>query len=719
MLRLVSRFLTWIVCRLELHGAFPAAFPERSIIIANHQSFIDGMLLQALTPVRLHWVVHSTAAPVWYFRMVLRLIPHLLVDVTRPMAMKRVVEWIEQGHTVVIFPEGRITTTGSLMKTYEGPAFLAVKAAATLFPVFLDGVTHTIFSRLRNPHPIRWRPRVRVTFFPPRRLEAPEARTGRERRRLATAQLHRQLQQMRFESHPRPALFDALLDTAKLYGRGTRILADLQREYTYGTLLKGALALGRLTSRITAESEYVGVLMPNVGATVMLIFGLLANRRIPAMINYTSGVDGMQSACRLARVRTVITSRAFLEKAKLEEKVARLEGVRIVYLEDLRAAFGLLDKLWLMAWALRRPRAVTKRCRPEDPAVVLFTSGSEAKPKGVVLSHGAIMANIAQIRSIIEFSILDKFLAALPLFHTFGLTGGMFLPLISGARVHLYPSPLHYRLIPEAAYDFDCTVLFATPTFLGHYGRFANPYDFYRLRYVMAGAEKLTDEVRRLWMEKFGIRVLEGYGVTECAPVIAAGTPMAHRARTVGVPVPGMETRVEPVAGLDRGGALHVRGPNLFLGYLSEERPGEIVPPSSSMGPGWYNTGDVVEIDPEGYIEILGRLRRFAKIAGEMVSLEISERVAAAASPARAHAATCVAHPTRGETIVLFTEDPALRRDAMHHAARELGLPEIAVARRIEYLAPIPRLATGKCDYVALKALAEAGAREAVPEGVR
>jgi acyl-[acyl-carrier-protein]-phospholipid O-acyltransferase/long-chain-fatty-acid--[acyl-carrier-protein] ligase len=719
MLRLASRVLSWIVCRLEVRGGFPEKFPARSIIVANHQSFIDGMLLQALAPAKLHWVVHSTAAPIWYFRLVLRLIPHLLVDVTRPMAMKRVVEWIEQGHTVVIFPEGRITTTGSLMKTYEGPAFLAVRTAATLIPVYIDGAVNTIFARLRKPFPIRWRPRVRISFFPPRRLDPPEARTGRERRRLATTQLHRLLQQMRFEAHPRPAIFDAFLETVKLYGRSRPILADLQREYTYGTLLKGSLALGRLTSRITEESEYVGVLMPNVGATVMLIFGLLSTRRIPAMINYTAGVDGMRSACRLARVRTVVTSRAFLEKAKLEEKVARLEGVRLVYLEDLRASFGLLDKLWLILWALRGPRAVTKRCAPDEPAVVLFTSGSEGKPKGVVLSHGAIMANIAQIRAIIEFSILDKFLAALPLFHTFGLTGGLFLPLIAGARVHLYPSPLHYRLIPEAAYDYDCTVLFATPTFLGHYGRFANPYDFYRLRYVMAGAEKLTEEVRRLWMDKFGIRVLEGYGVTECAPVISAGTPMAYRPRTVGVPVPGMETRLEPVAGLDRGGALHVRGPNLFLGYLSEERPGEIVPPSSSMGPGWYNTGDVVEMDSEGYIEILGRLRRFAKIAGEMVSLELTERIATAASPAREHAATCIAHPARGETIVLFTEDPSLRREAMHRAARDLGLPEIAVARRIEYLAPIPRLATGKCDYVALKTLAEAGA-EAVPlEGVR
>ncbi|MGH9673634.1 MAG: AMP-binding protein, partial [Bryobacteraceae bacterium] len=639
-------------------------------------------------------------------------VPHILVDTAHPMAMKKVVEWIEAGHTVGIFPEGRMTVTGSLMKVYDGPVFLAAKTGATVLPMFLDGAVRSRFSRMKPPFPTRWRPPVTITFFPPRVIAMPAARTARERRRLATEEVRRLLQKMCFDVEPPRTLPDAFLDAIELYGRKAEILQDIQQDYSYGKLLKGVLALHRLTSPLTSENERVGVLMPNAGATAALVFGLLFGRRVPAMLNYTAGVDGMQTAIRVARLRTIFTSRSFLERARLTEKVAQLRDVRLVYLEDLRAQFGLADKLWLLLWALPRPRSVLRKASPSEPAVVLFTSGSEGKPKGVVLSHAAIHANIRQAKSVVEFSNRDRFLGSMPLFHSFGLTGCLMMPLLSGAYVFLYPSPLHYRIIPEMLYDQDCTVMFGTSTFLSYYARYANPYDFRSVRYVIAGAEKLNEEVRRTYQDRFGIRILEGYGATECAPVISLNTPMACRAGSVGHILPGMEHRIVPVPGLDRGGVLHVRGPNLMLGYLRDDQPGVVQPPRSSAGDGWYDTGDVVEIDGDGYLSVLGRVRRFAKIAGEMISLETSETIALEASPKKSHAAAAVADPARGETILLFTDDPDLRREQLMNAARRLGLPEVAVARRIERIPTIPRLATGKCDYVALKAMADAAAAE-------
>ncbi len=453
--------------------------------------------------------------------------------------------------------------------------------------------------------------------------------------------------------------------------------------------------------------------MPNVTNTVCLIYGMSAMRRVPAMLNYTAGADGMSSACVVAGVKTVITSRKFLETAKLSEVVASIPNVDIVFLEDLRSHFSLWDKIWLMGFAIHFPRMAQKAKNPELPAVVLFTSGSEGKPKGVVHSHRGIMSNIAQIRAVIDFSPLDKFMMVLPLFHAFGFTAGAILPLVCGTKVFIYPSPLHYKVIPEVVYDRGCTVLFGTSTFLGNYAKYANPYDFYKMRYVVAGAEKLNEEVRKTWVDKFGIRILEGYGATECAPVLAVNTPMASLAGSVGCLLPGLQHKLLSVAGIPNGGQLFVRGPNVMMGYYLFDNPNTLKPPSADIGNGveehgWYNTGDIVNIDENGFVHILGRVKRFAKVAGEMVSLETVEKIATLASPAHQHAASTQSDAQRGENIILFTTDFNLSRDQLQSAARELGSPELAVARKIVIVADLPLLGTGKIDYVSLKKIAEA-----------
>lgn len=503
----------------------------------------------------------------------------------------------------------------------------------------------------------------------------------------------------------RDTLFSALLDAADRHGRDTPGRWEDMKpgSYSYGELIKMTLALGRLGTKVSEPGEHVGVLMPNMAASVALLIGLSAFRRVPCMLNYTAGTEGMRNACRAAGVHTVITSRLFLDKAGLVEQVAALRDLRLLYLEDLRKQFSLADKLWLIAWALPFPRRAVPRGDPEAPAVVLFTSGSEGKPKGVVLSHRALLANVAQIMRIFPFGPGDTILNALPIFHSFGLTAGTLIALVSGARLMIYTSPLHFKVIPELVRDKQCTVMFGTSTFLHHYARNAEIDDFKSMKIVVAGAERLADSVRQTWKERFGIEIYEGYGATETAPVLAVNTPERHRPGTVGQLLPGIEARLFPVPGIERGGELHVRGPNLMSGYYRFDTPALLEPPASEAGGGWHNTGDVVELDAEGYLTILGRLKRFAKVAGEMVSLELVETIARAASADAGHAATNIADPTRGEAIILYTTDPTLDRDRLAAAARSLGHPEIALPRRIRVIEELPTLGTGKIDYPRLK----------------
>lgn len=694
-----------IVFRVNVSGIANLPKQGKLLIIANHESFLDGLLLGLFLPIRATFVVHTSVLNHWLFRQFLKLTPYLAVDPSSPMAMKKVIKLLESGQPVVIFPEGRITLTGSLMKVYDGPGFVAAKTGAMVLPVRIEGAAHSYFSRLKAAHPKKLFPKVNISILPVRQIAMPKASDARTRRKQAGDAMRREMQNMLFSSTQINTLFEAFLDAVTHYGRGTMLVEDMrQQEESYGELLKKSLALGKLATKISQPNENVGVLMPNVTNTICLVFGLSAFGRVPAMLNYTAGSAGIQNACTAACITTIISAKEFIKAANLEQTVDGLQHVKIVYLEDLRTRFSWLDKLWLMGFALWLPRLATQKSNPNDPAVVLFTSGSEGKPKGVVHSHSTILANIAQIKSIIDFSMQDKFMMVLPLFHAFGFTCGAIMPLVAGSRLFVYPSPLHYRVIPEVIYDRGCTVLFGTSTFLGNYAKFANPYDFYKLRYVVAGAEKLNEEVRNVYVDKFGIRILEGYGATECAPVLAVNTPMANRLGSVGTLIPGLESKLEQVPGIADGALLSVRGPNVMLGYYLYDKPGVI----EATTDGWHSTGDIVHIDEDGFLFIKGRVKRFAKIAGEMVSLETAESIANHASPAHQHAASTQNDTARGENIVLFTTDTALTREALSLSAKALGYPELATAKKLVVIETLPLLGTGKTDYISLKAMADA-----------
>ncbi len=712
-IKAIARWLFQLAYRVEVVGweNYRKA-GDRTVIVINHSSFLDAALVGAFLPDTPTFAVNTFIARKWWLKPVVAVFDLLPIDPTTPMAAKALVRAVKQGRRCVIFPEGRITVTGSLMKIYEGPGMIADLAGATILPIRIDGAQFTPFSRFKGKVRSRWFPKITITMLEPRRFEVPKDIKGRRRRQIIGARLYHMMTDMIFEtSDIGRTLFTSLVDARALHGGRHIVAEDIGRSpVSYDRLITASLVLGRKLSRTTGPGEYVGVLLPNSVGGVVVFFALQAHGRVPAMLNFSTGVANMISACETARLRTVLTSRRFIAAAKLEETVEALaRHVEVSYLEDLHDSIGPFDKLLGLAAGrlagLVHRRAMATRT-PRDPAVVLFTSGSEGTPKGVVLSHQNIQANRYQLSALIDFNPSDVVFNALPVFHSFGLTAGLLLPLLSGIKTFLYPSPMHYRIVPELVYDSNATILFGTDTFLSGYARSAHSYDFYSVRYIFAGAEKVKEQTRRTWSEKFGLRILEGYGATETSPVLAINTPMHYKAGTVGQFLPGIRHRLVEVPGIEHGGRLEVSGPNIMLGYLRAERPGELEAPAD----GWYDTGDIVEVDDDGFVTIVGRVKRFAKIAGEMVSLTAVEGHVSALWPDHNHAVVSIDDSRKGEQLVLVTDFGGADRDALQAHIQKHGGSELTIPRNIRVVNEIPVLGTGKVDYVRVKELVEQAA---------
>lgn len=708
------RFILQFLFRVEVEGLdnYHKA-GQRVMIVANHTSFLDAVLLSIFLPNRLTFAINTQIEKKWWVQPFGKIVRFFPMDPVNPLSIKSFIKDLEQDKRAVIFPEGRITVTGTLMKIYDGPGLIALKSEAMVLPIRIDGAQYSMFSRLKGVERRQFFPKIKLTILAPRKIQLDDSIVGRNRRIEAGKILKKIMTDMIYStSDNHMTIMNKLLNAREIHGAGQVVLEDVERQpLDYRQVFLRSSVLSRLMAQQTQASEIVGLLLPNTNATVLSFFALQSIARVPAMLNYTAGYKGLLSAIETAEIKTIYTSKRFIKLAKMDDLIVSLEQqVSVLYLEDLRENISWQDKVYGLFCSFF-PRVLYAQqwqsVQPDDPAVVLFTSGSEGVPKGVVLSHKNIMSNNIQLGTKIDFNKNDVILNALPLFHSFGLSTATLVSVLNGMKVFLYPSPLHYRIIPEVAYDINATMLFGTNTFLKGYAKFAHNYDFYSIRYVCAGAEAVQKETRELYAEKFGLRILEGYGATETSPVISINCPMDYKTGTVGTILPGIEYQLKAIPGIETGGQLFVKGPNIMKGYLRNEKPGIIEPAQSEYGAGWYDTGDIVDIDSEGFIRIKGRVKRFAKIGGEMVSLSMVEEMAAQCWPEGVHGVVSIPEPSKGEQLVLITTQANAQRKELSVYAKENQIGEINVPKNIIEVENLPLLGTGKIDYQALKSIAE------------
>jgi acyl-[acyl-carrier-protein]-phospholipid O-acyltransferase / long-chain-fatty-acid--[acyl-carrier-protein] ligase len=686
--------------RLEVTGLENVAKAgDNAIIAMNHVSFLDPPIAMSLLPKRPVFAVDVGISKQWWIQPFLPFVRTMALDPLKPMALRSIINAVRDGDMLVIFPEGRITVTGSLMKVYDGAAMIADKSDAMVVPVRIEGPERTIFSRLKSTQ-VRRRlfPKIKVTILEPVKLNVDPALKGRKRRLAAGAALYDVMSNLIFRTTPTDrTVVEAVIEAAHEHGAKWLAIEDpTSGRLTYKRLLQATRILGAKLMPLAPEGRAIGVMLPTSNGAVVTVLALMSGGRVPAMINFTAGAANILGACRAAQVDTILTAHAFVEKARLEKLIAQIEGqVRIIYLEDVRKTVSFSDKL---RGALKAKHPLVAR-KPDDWAVILFTSGTEGTPKGVVLSHRNVLANVAQAEARIDFGREDRLFMALPAFHAFGFMGGVVLPLISGVPTFLYPSPLHYRTVPELVYGMCATYLFGTDTFLAGYARMAHPYDFRSLRYIISGGEMVKESTRRIYLEKFGLRILEGYGVTETSPVLALNTPMFNKFGTVGRLLPGMQARLEKVEGVEEGGRLFVKGPNVMLGYLRADEPGVLEPPPE----GWYDTGDIVAMDEQGYIAIKGRAKRFAKVGGEMISLAAIEALAAELWPNNISAVAAIPDERKGERLILVTDKKGAMRADFQAYARSKHAPELMSPAEVIVLDKLPLLGSGKPDLITLQ----------------
>lgn len=722
MVGFIVRHLLRLIYRVELRGRehYDAAGP-RTLILYNPGSIIDPLLLAALLPDRIALLADRALEHKWWMRPVCALTDTQFFDFSSPAATVSLVHALARNGRCMVFHSGSLGNDPRYTRILEAAGVIAEKASATLLPVRIDGAISSMFSYSRHKGRRRWFPRITVSVLEPQKFHPVQGLPPRERRRRMGERLYDIMTELEYRSGmDRRNIMQVLMDAVALSGRRFPIAEDQDRHVlTYGALLLKLSVLGRAFRRLFRGEKRVGFLLPTSLPGLVAFFGLHSAGFVPAMLNFTSGISAVLSCCSTVQLSHVLTSRRFLAMADLTamEQALKDAGLTLVYLEDVAKNLTLSDKLFgaLGAWMRSAPSTPGT-----EPAAVMFTSGTEGVPKAVFLSHINITSNRYQALSMLTVGAGDKLFNCLPMFHAFGLGICTLLPVLAGVRVFLYPSPLHYRIVPRLFYESQSTIICGTDTFCAGYARYGRPYDFCHARLVIIGAEKMRESTRSVWLEKFGVDLFEGYGATETSPLIAVNTPAYRRAGSVGRIVPGLAFRLRPVPGIDEEntGVLWVKGDNVMLGYMRSAAPGVLEPPADEElaaafaegatgddGAGWYDTGDIVHVDEEGFIFIRGRAKRFAKIGGEMVSLAAVEEALREIWPEAVLGVVSVPDPRKGEqlALVIDTDEVTTSRIAAHFASR--GLSPLWTPKRIVSVKQAPLLGSGKFDYRKAKEL--------------
>jgi len=710
--KFIAKLLFKLFYRVEVNGVenyHSAVKTERPIlIIANHVSLLDGPLLDLFVPGETTFMVDKSHTKKWHERFILSMSHFFTVDIHSPYAAKHMIDELKRGKQCMIFPEGRITTTGGLMKVYEGTGMVADKTNAAVLTIHIGGAVYSKFSYLDGTRfafiKQFWFPKLTLDIQPHAEIKLAKGIKGGQKHQFYKNTVYQLLRDAGYYASVKErSLYASLISAKNTYSAKDICIEDINdAQLSLKKLTQASVILGKALQKNLQDEKRVGLMLPNVTGMPATFFSLQAYGYVPAMINFTAGLAALESACETAELKTIITSKKFVEAFEIQDLIDELsKKVNFLYLEDVREEINLVSKL---TGLLTSPKGLPGyKKSPDSEAVVLFTSGSEGVPKGVVLSQSNIVSNVEQTASMLSLLPTERIFNALPTFHCFGLTAGMLWPILKGAKVFMYPSPVHYAVVPEMVYQTNSKLIFGTDTFYSGYARKADAYDFYSLKALVAGAERLRPETRELYATKFHQPIFEGYGVTETTPVLSVNVPLAYKDGSVGQFVPAVEHRLEPVPGIEKGGRLFVKGPNIMMGYLMPDLPGVLQPPEE----GWHDTGDIVEVDEDGYVWIKGRAKRFAKIGGEMVSLTAVETYINKASPEGHHVVVAVPDERKGEQLVLVTDDDTLSRKTVTDAAKASRVSELMIPKTVILVEAVPVLGTGKTNYPEVQKLAE------------
>ena len=724
------RFSLWLIThtiyRIRIVGQEHVPFRGPALLVCNHLSHVDGLLVGSCVqrfirflvyrPYYEHWALN------WLFKM-MKAIPIAAGGRGALASIERAREELQKGHMVCIFAEGAISRTGNLLPFRRGLEKMVSGLDVPIIPVYLDRVWGSVFSFKGRRFFWKWPARipypVTVAFGQPLPADTPAAEV-----RLALMSLGSEIAPQRRSSND--VLGRQFIKSAKRRWWSFCMADSTRTPLTYGRVLVASLMLSRWIRRHLPEDANVGILLPaSVGGALANIATSLAGK-VPVNLNFTAGREAMTSAIERSAIKTILTSRVFLSKAGIEAT----DGM--VFLEDVFRQVNrpatirtFVIAFLLPAWALNR--LYVPEADAEKLAAIIFSSGSTAVPKGVMLTHRNILANIDSVGQVFDVTRRDVLLGVLPFFHSFGFTGTLWFPLIAGFGVVYHANPMDAKTVGELAGQYRATLLISTPTFCASYTRKCQPDQFAHLRYALVGAEKLREPIAIAFKQKFGLDLLEGYGCTEMSPIVAVNVPdvddgLQHQEGTrfgsVGQPLPGITAKVvDPVTGegplFGREGLLLVNGPNRMLGYLGEpEKTSEVI------RNGWYVTGDIATMDESGFICITDRLSRFSKIAGEMVPhMKVEEQIHALLTEPHCCVVTSIPDPVRGERLVAFYTDPAVTPQELWERLCRTELPKLWLPKRedLHVIDTIPTLGTGKVDLRAVRQLATD--RSSVPIG--